>query len=154
MTSWKVIAQVSGDIEAVSGQAAQDRPGADERIVWEGLAADKDEVLQSAEKADPRVDLEWMRICYERDLNIRQDLTYPLAVPRFPEPKVKRFAARYSCTIAAWVYLCHKYRERCERGALACFIRERAMRGEVESFCAPLRQVAPGWRWLGGHVSC
>jgi len=32
--------------------------------------------------------------------------------------------------------------------ALACFIRERAMRGEVESFCAPLRQVAPGWRRL------
>jgi len=31
---------------------------------------------------------------------------------------------------------------------LACFIRERAMRGEVESFCAPLRQVAPGWRRL------
>ena len=30
--------------------------------------------------------------------------------------------------------------------ALACFIRERAMRGEVESFCAPLRQVAPSWR--------
>ena len=29
---------------------------------------------------------------------------------------------------------------------LACFIRERAMRGEVESFCAPLRQVAPSWR--------
>ena len=29
---------------------------------------------------------------------------------------------------------------------LTCFIRERAMRGEVESFCAPLRQVAPSWR--------
>jgi DNA-directed RNA polymerase subunit RPC12/RpoP len=32
--------------------------------------------------------------------------------------------------------------------ALACFIRERTIRGEVESFCAPLRQVAPGWRRL------
>ena len=32
------------------------------------------------------------------------------------------------------------------RTYLACFIRERAMRGEVESVCAPLRQVAPGWR--------
>ena len=31
----------------------------------------KAEALQSAEKADPRVDLEWMRIRYERDLDIR-----------------------------------------------------------------------------------
>jgi len=71
MTYWKVIALVSGDIEAVSGPAAQDRPGAHEWIVWEGQAADKAEALQSAEKADPRVDLEWMRIRYERDLNKR-----------------------------------------------------------------------------------
>jgi hypothetical protein len=40
-------------------------------MVWEGPAADKAETLQSAEKADPRVDLEWMRIRYERDLNYR-----------------------------------------------------------------------------------
>jgi hypothetical protein len=38
-------------------------------IVWEGEAADKAEALKCAEKADPRVDLEWMRIRYERDLN-------------------------------------------------------------------------------------
>jgi len=31
---------------------------------------------------------------------------------------------------------------------LTCLIRERTIRGEVESFCAPLRQVAPGWRRL------
>ena len=36
-----------------------------------GTADDKAEALQSAEKADPRVDLEWMRIRYERDLNKR-----------------------------------------------------------------------------------
>jgi len=71
MVNWKVIALVSGDIEAVSGQAAQDRPGAAEWLVWEGPAANKTEALQSAEKADPRVDLEWMRIRYERDHNIR-----------------------------------------------------------------------------------
>jgi hypothetical protein len=70
MANWKVIALVSGNIEAVSGPAAQDRPGAHEWIVWEGAAADKAEALQRAEKADPRVDLEWMRIRYERDLNI------------------------------------------------------------------------------------
>jgi hypothetical protein len=29
------------------------------------------EALQSAEEADPRVDLEWMRIRSERDLNVR-----------------------------------------------------------------------------------
>ena len=68
---WTVIALVSGNIEAVSGPPAQDRPGAHEWIVWEGQAADKAEALKCAEKADPRVDVEWMRIRYERDLNIR-----------------------------------------------------------------------------------
>jgi hypothetical protein len=71
MANWKVIALINGDIEAVSGPAAQDRPGAHEWIVWQGTAADKAEALQNAEKADPRVDLEWMRIRYERDLNKR-----------------------------------------------------------------------------------
>jgi len=41
----------------------------------------------------------------------------PLLMPP-PEPRVKRFAAGYSCTIAAWVYPWHKYRERCKRGKL------------------------------------
>jgi hypothetical protein len=40
-------------------------------IVWQGPASDEAEALQSAEKADPRIDLEWMRIRYERDLNKR-----------------------------------------------------------------------------------
>jgi hypothetical protein len=40
-------------------------------MVWEGEAADKAEALKRAEKADPRVDLEWMRIRYERDLEMR-----------------------------------------------------------------------------------
>jgi hypothetical protein len=70
MADWKVIALVNGEIEAVSGPAAQDRPGAHEWIVWQGQATDKAEALQSAEKAHPRVDLEWMHICYERDLNM------------------------------------------------------------------------------------
>jgi hypothetical protein len=71
MANWKVIALVSGNIEAISGPAAQDRPGAHEWMVWQGEAADKAEAFQSAEKADSRVDLEWMRIRYERDLNAR-----------------------------------------------------------------------------------
>ena len=69
MGNWKVIALVNGAIEAVSGLAAQDRLGAHEWVVWQGAAADKAEALQCAEKADPRVDLEWMRIRYEKDLN-------------------------------------------------------------------------------------
>jgi hypothetical protein len=40
-------------------------------MVWQGTAADKAQALQCAEKADPRVDREWMRIRYERDLNYR-----------------------------------------------------------------------------------
>jgi len=71
MATWKVVETVSGNIETVSGPAAQDRPGTHERIAWEGEAADKAEALKSAEKADPRVDLEWMRIRHERDLDIR-----------------------------------------------------------------------------------
>ena len=71
MAHWKIIALVSGNIEAVSGPAAQGRPGTHEWIVWEGPAADKAQALQIAEKADPRVDLEWMRIRYERVLDIR-----------------------------------------------------------------------------------
>ena len=71
MVDWKVIALINGEIEVVSGLAAQGRPGAHEWTVWQGTAADKAEALQSAEKADPRVDLEWMRIRYERDLDIR-----------------------------------------------------------------------------------
>jgi hypothetical protein len=59
---WRCIALVNGNIEAVSGPAAQDRPGAHEWLVWQGTA------LKCAEKADPRVDLEWMRIRHERDL--------------------------------------------------------------------------------------
>jgi len=71
MAAWKVIALINGEIEAVAGPAAHDRPGAHEWIVWQGAAPDKAEALQSAERADPRVDLEWMRIRYERDLPIR-----------------------------------------------------------------------------------
>ena len=62
MATWKVIALINGEIEAVSGSPAQDRPGAHEWTVWQRTAADKAEALRSAEKADPRVDLEWMRI--------------------------------------------------------------------------------------------
>jgi hypothetical protein len=71
VATWKVIALVSGNIEAVSGLAAQRRPGTHESVVWEGQAADKAEALKCAEKADPRVDLKWMRIRYERDLTFR-----------------------------------------------------------------------------------
>jgi hypothetical protein len=37
LADWKVIVLISGNIEAVSGPAAQDRPGAHEWIVWEGV---------------------------------------------------------------------------------------------------------------------
>ena len=69
MANWKVIETVSGDIEAISGPPAERRPGQHEFLVWKGEAADKAEALKSAEKADPRVDLEWMRIRHEMDLD-------------------------------------------------------------------------------------
>ena len=69
MANWKVIEIIRGNIEAVSGPAAETRPGTHERLVWEGQAADKAEALKCAEKADPRVDLEWMRFRREMDLD-------------------------------------------------------------------------------------
>lgn len=36
-----------------------------------GQAVDEVEALKCAEKADPRVDLAWMRVRHERDLDIR-----------------------------------------------------------------------------------
>ena len=71
MSYWKVIALINGEIEAVSGPALTDRPDAHEWTVWEGKAPDKTEALKCAEKADPRIDLEWMRIRYETDLPVR-----------------------------------------------------------------------------------
>ena len=71
MSSWKVIALGNDEIEAVSGFAAQDRPRADEWMIWQGIATDKGDALQRAEKADPRIDLEWMRVRPARDLNAR-----------------------------------------------------------------------------------
>jgi hypothetical protein len=71
MAHWKVIETVSGNIVAVSGPDAQNLPRTHERTVWEGPAADKAEAFQSAGKADRRVDLRWMRIRYELDLEIR-----------------------------------------------------------------------------------
>jgi hypothetical protein len=68
MAYWKVIVIVSGAIEAVSGPAADDRPYEHEWVIWEGEAADKDEALKNAQKADPRVSLEWMRVRFEMDL--------------------------------------------------------------------------------------
>jgi hypothetical protein len=56
MAYWKVIALINGEIEAVSGLAANDRPSAHEWTVWEGQAANKADVLQRAEEAAPRVD--------------------------------------------------------------------------------------------------
>ena len=54
-----------------TGPAAHGRPSKHEFLVWEGEAADKAEALKCAENADPRVDLDWIRIRHERDLNIR-----------------------------------------------------------------------------------
>ena len=71
MAYWKVIALINGAIEAVSGPAAQDRPDIHEWTVWEGEATDKAEALKCAEKADPRVDLEWMRVRHEMGLDAR-----------------------------------------------------------------------------------
>ena len=51
MANWKVIALVSGDIEAVSGPVAEHRPGTHEWTVWQGQAADKAGALRRLDVA-------------------------------------------------------------------------------------------------------
>jgi hypothetical protein len=41
MANRKVIALINGDVEAVSGPAAQHRPGAHEWLVWQGTTVTK-----------------------------------------------------------------------------------------------------------------
>jgi hypothetical protein len=53
MTNWKVIALVSGNIEAVSGPAAQDRPGTHEWIVWEGQPLTKPKPSKAQKRRIP-----------------------------------------------------------------------------------------------------
>jgi hypothetical protein len=50
---WKVIEMVGGGIEAVSGPAAEDRPIANEVIIWQGETQDKAEALKNAEPTFP-----------------------------------------------------------------------------------------------------
>jgi len=65
MAHWKVIALINGDIEAVSGPAAQGRPGAREWIVWQGPAADKAEAppmcRENRSQGRPGVDADSIR---------------------------------------------------------------------------------------------
>ncbi len=51
MANWKVIGAISGNIEAVSGTAAQNRPGTHEWTVWLGQAADKAEAFEGFDLA-------------------------------------------------------------------------------------------------------
>ncbi len=48
MANWKVIALVSGNIEGVSGPAAQDRPGSHEWTVREGTPAQRLQLAPAA----------------------------------------------------------------------------------------------------------
>ena len=58
-------------VESTASPLASPRPGTHQWTLWEGPAIDEAEALQCAEQADPRVDLEWMRIRHEMDLDIR-----------------------------------------------------------------------------------
>jgi len=47
MATWKVIETLSGNIETVSGLAANCRPARHEQTVWEGEATDKAQALKA-----------------------------------------------------------------------------------------------------------
>ena len=68
MANWKVIALVSGNIEAVSGPAAQDRPGTHEWIVWQEVAADKGDPTPLQVGVEP-----YTLACYANSLPLGND---------------------------------------------------------------------------------
>ena len=51
MAIWKVIATISGNIEAVSGAAAQGRPGTHKWTLWQGPAVGYAEALRQLDVA-------------------------------------------------------------------------------------------------------
>jgi len=65
---FKVIETVSGSLTAVHSRETEGRPGAHESLIWQGEASDMLEALRKAAEADPRVDLRYMRIRHEKDL--------------------------------------------------------------------------------------
>ena len=68
---WKVIGLVSGRVQALCGPDSHSRPFEHESIVWQGETQSEAEALQKAAKADPRVDLRYLRIRHEVMLEIR-----------------------------------------------------------------------------------
>lgn len=68
MMIFKVIETVSGSLTAVHSREAEGRPRSNESLIWQGEASDKLEALKKATEADSRVDLRYMRIRHERDL--------------------------------------------------------------------------------------
>ena len=65
---WKVIELISGQIAALSGVEALEHPRQHEQVIWKGAAEGATEALRQASNADRRVDLKYMRIRHEMEL--------------------------------------------------------------------------------------
>lgn len=65
---WKVIELISGQIAAYSGAEALEHPRQHEQVIWRGAADGARDALRQASNADRRVDLKYMRIRHEMEL--------------------------------------------------------------------------------------
>ena len=64
----KVIELISGQIAAYSGAEALEHPGQHEQLIWQGPTDAVNDALLQACNVDRRVDLKYMRIRHEMEL--------------------------------------------------------------------------------------
>jgi hypothetical protein len=67
---WKVIEVISGQIAAYSGADALEHTRQHEHVIWQGAADGANDALRQASNADRRVDLKYMRIRHEMELEL------------------------------------------------------------------------------------
>ena len=67
---WKLIETVAGRIEVVTGPGTETRPDwhQHEWLVWEGDATNSSDALRKAAQAEPKLDIQPMRLRHELDL--------------------------------------------------------------------------------------
>lgn len=65
---WKVIELINGQIAAHSGAEALEHPRQHEQVIWQDAAEGANDALRRTSNADRRVDLKYMRIRHEMEL--------------------------------------------------------------------------------------
>ena len=101
---WKLIETVAGRIEVVTGPGTETRPDwhQHEWLVWEGDATNSSDALRKAAQAEPKLDIQHMRLRHELDLtkiDIRTGDPYQLgnSFGRFQPQREQFFDALPRC---------------------------------------------------------